>query len=68
MKTMRELPTVDDAHRMLDFVKVLGEWLFVFPEKVKRGIKNASEPPDGSGLDEVSGVKGRKSLLDDGMD
>ncbi len=62
-----ELPTTEDAHRMLDFVKMLGEWLFVFPEKVKRGIQTASDEEDDSALDNHGG-KGRASLLSDGLD
>jgi hypothetical protein len=63
-----ELPTTEDANRMLDFVKMLGEWLFVFPQKVKRGIQSASDEVDDSALDENGDEKGRASLLNDGMD
>jgi hypothetical protein len=55
------LPTTEDAERTLDFVRMLGEWLFVFPEKVKRGIQSASVEADDSDMGE-----GRTSLLDDG--
>jgi hypothetical protein len=62
------LPTTEDAHRLLEFAKIMGEWLFAFPERIKLGIKHASESPEESDMAEAAGVKGRKSLLDDGMD
>lgn len=63
-----ELPTTQDAQRILAFAKMLGEWLFAFPERVKQGIKLASEPPEETGMTGADIIKGRKSLLDDGMD
>ena len=63
------LPTTDDANRMLEFVRMLGELLFVFPERVKQGIKRASATPGDADTDKpASSNKGRGSLLDDGMD
>ena len=36
-----DLPTPDDAKRVIDFVQALGLFLFVLPARVERGITNA---------------------------
>lgn len=36
------LPTSEDAQRCIDFASALGEYLFVLPEKVRRGKESAS--------------------------
>jgi len=40
------LPSIDDAKRTLEFVKALGQFLFVLPAKVEEGI-NAANPQQG---------------------
>lgn len=41
-----EDPTTEDAQRCIDFAKAFAEYLFVLPEKVKRGRKtDTSEAP-----------------------
>ena len=37
------LPTPEDAQRVIDFTTALAELLFVLPSKVRRGIENAQE-------------------------
>ena len=37
-----DLPTTEDAQRVIDFVKALAEFLFVLPERIQRGLK----PPE----------------------
>ncbi|MDG1573422.1 DUF4145 domain-containing protein [Robiginitalea sp. M366] len=38
-----ELPNTSDAEKAVDFALALAEYLFVFPSKVQRGIKDATE-------------------------
>ncbi len=38
------LPTYENAKRCVDFTKALGEFLFVLPSRVKRGLKDATKP------------------------
>lgn len=35
------LPSADDARRSIDFAIALGEFLFVLPSKVSRGLKDS---------------------------
>ncbi|MEQ8240839.1 MAG: DUF4145 domain-containing protein [Cyclobacteriaceae bacterium] len=44
------LPTEKDAERAIDFTKALGQFLFVLPSRVQRGIQNAqtNETTNGS--------------------
>jgi hypothetical protein len=44
------LPDEEDAKRCIDFVKALGEFIFVLPSKVKHGIKAAIQPEEGGSL------------------
>lgn len=37
-----QLPTEEDASRVIDFVSALGEILFVLPKRVQRGIERAT--------------------------
>jgi Domain of unknown function (DUF4145) len=37
------LPSADDAKRAVDFVSALGEFLFVLPSRVRRGLANTAE-------------------------
>lgn len=37
------LPSTDDARRAVDFVSALGEFLFVLPSRVRRGLANTAE-------------------------
>ncbi len=38
------LPTPDDAQRCVDFALALGQFMFVLPARVQRGISNARKP------------------------
>ncbi|WP_222612251.1 DUF4145 domain-containing protein [Psychroserpens burtonensis] len=40
------LPNSNDAEKTVDFALALAEFLFVLPSKVKRGIKDATEPSE----------------------
>ena len=40
------LPSDDDAKRSVEFVLALGEFLFVLPSKVKRGLERSDEDPN----------------------
>lgn len=37
---MASLPSTNDAQRAIDFVKAFGQFLFVLPAKIQRGIEN----------------------------
>lgn len=41
------LPTIDDARHTLEFAKALGQFLFVLPSKVEKGLEDtkAANPP-----------------------
>ncbi|MEX2516663.1 MAG: DUF4145 domain-containing protein [Gammaproteobacteria bacterium] len=39
---MAALPTTEDAQRAIDFVRAFGQYLFVLPAKIQRGIDNAA--------------------------
>lgn len=36
---MSDLPTTEDAKKAIDFVKAFGQYLFVLPAKIRRGIE-----------------------------
>jgi len=38
------LPTTDDARRAVDFAAALGQFMFVLPARVQRGLSQASKP------------------------
>ena len=40
-----DLPTIDQAQKCIDFAMALGQFLFVLPARVERGIKNAKGLP-----------------------
>ncbi len=42
------LPTEKDAERSIAFVKALGEFMFVLPARVTRGLAAAAQPPAAS--------------------
>ena len=42
------LPSSDDAERCVHFALALGEFLFVLPSKVKRGLEEAAKPQESS--------------------
>ena len=35
-----DLPTTEDAKRVIDFASAFAEFLFVLPSRVQRGIRN----------------------------
>ena len=39
-----DLPVTEDARRSIDFAIALGEFLFVLPSKVNKGLKESEEP------------------------
>lgn len=39
----KEMPTPEDAKRVIDFALALGEFLFVLPSRVNRGIQEATD-------------------------
>jgi hypothetical protein len=39
-----QLPTETDARKCIDFAKALGEFMFVLPSRVQRGIAEAAKP------------------------
>ena len=43
------LPTPDDAARCLDFAQALGEFLFVLPDRVRRGVTASTVASEGQG-------------------
>src|SRR5690606_29428248 len=36
------LPTSDDAQKAVDFTKAFGEYLFILPSRIQRGIEDAT--------------------------
>jgi len=42
--TEAAIPSGEDAKRVIDFVKALGQFMFVLPQKVQRGRQDATKP------------------------